>query len=171
MNIGMRICNVYFIGMCILALARWSTCICCTCNHLHMLRLKSVAYVALVIRFITCCISCSQLCGELARPLPTCNSKLRVLCVTPSHFCTTSTAFAPSWTSSDSSRMASAAPAATPEQLQQTPGPGQALAPEQPEQTQGTGDKTAEEELHFACLLYTSPSPRDGLLSRMPSSA
>ena len=28
--------------------------------------------------------------------------------------------------------------------------------------------KKAEEE---ACLLYTSPSPRDGLLSRMPSSA
>ena len=33
------------------------------------------------------------------------------------------------------------------------------------------------EELEFlaltagACLLYTSPSPRDGLLSRMPSSA
>ena len=25
--------------------------------------------------------------------------------------------------------------------------------------------------LHWACLLYTSPSPRDGLLSRMPSSA
>ena len=25
--------------------------------------------------------------------------------------------------------------------------------------------------LHYACLLYTSPSPRDGLLSRMPSSA
>ena len=25
--------------------------------------------------------------------------------------------------------------------------------------------------LHSACLLYTSPSPRDGLLSRMPSSA
>ena len=24
---------------------------------------------------------------------------------------------------------------------------------------------------HWACLLYTSPSPRDGLLSRMPSSA
>ena len=24
---------------------------------------------------------------------------------------------------------------------------------------------------HTACLLYTSPSPRDGLLSRMPSSA
>ena len=23
----------------------------------------------------------------------------------------------------------------------------------------------------FTCLLYTSPSPRDGLLSRMPSSA
>ena len=25
--------------------------------------------------------------------------------------------------------------------------------------------------LHETCLLYTSPSPRDGLLSRMPSSA
>ena len=24
---------------------------------------------------------------------------------------------------------------------------------------------------HASCLLYTSPSPRDGLLSRMPSSA
>ena len=24
---------------------------------------------------------------------------------------------------------------------------------------------------NFPCLLYTSPSPRDGLLSRMPSSA
>ena len=24
---------------------------------------------------------------------------------------------------------------------------------------------------YFPCLLYTSPSPRDGLLSRMPSSA
>ena len=24
---------------------------------------------------------------------------------------------------------------------------------------------------HYVCLLYTSPSPRDGLLSRMPSSA
>ena len=26
-------------------------------------------------------------------------------------------------------------------------------------------------QLHILCLLYTSPSPRDGLLSRMPSSA
>ena len=25
--------------------------------------------------------------------------------------------------------------------------------------------------IHMTCLLYTSPSPRDGLLSRMPSSA
>ena len=25
--------------------------------------------------------------------------------------------------------------------------------------------------LYIVCLLYTSPSPRDGLLSRMPSSA
>ena len=27
------------------------------------------------------------------------------------------------------------------------------------------------QEMSTACLLYTSPSPRDGLLSRMPSSA
>ena len=26
-------------------------------------------------------------------------------------------------------------------------------------------------QYHYTCLLYTSPSPRDGLLSRMPSSA
>ena len=25
--------------------------------------------------------------------------------------------------------------------------------------------------MYYTCLLYTSPSPRDGLLSRMPSSA
>ena len=31
------------------------------------------------------------------------------------------------------------------------------------------GDSTIAEKL--TCLLYTSPSPRDGLLSRMPSSA
>ena len=29
----------------------------------------------------------------------------------------------------------------------------------------------AEEELFLLCLLYTSPSPRDATLSRMPSSA
>ena len=28
-----------------------------------------------------------------------------------------------------------------------------------------------KEEQYNSCLLYTSPSPRDGLLSRMPSSA
>ena len=27
------------------------------------------------------------------------------------------------------------------------------------------------QDIHNCCLLYTSPSPRDGLLSRMPSSA
>ena len=36
-------------------------------------------------------------------------------------------------------------------------------------------DLSAEERAHkgifMSCLLYTSPSPRDGLLSRMPSSA
>ena len=30
---------------------------------------------------------------------------------------------------------------------------------------------TSNYAMHLACLLYTSPSPRDGLLSRMPSSA
>ena len=30
---------------------------------------------------------------------------------------------------------------------------------------------TATHQTHPTCLLYTSPSPRDGLLSRMPSSA
>ena len=30
---------------------------------------------------------------------------------------------------------------------------------------------TKKEGINFVCLLYTSPSPRDGLLSRMPSSA
>ena len=29
----------------------------------------------------------------------------------------------------------------------------------------------ATDQTHPTCLLYTSPSPRDGLLSRMPSSA
>ena len=34
-----------------------------------------------------------------------------------------------------------------------------------------TVEVLAEDEKHADCLLYTSPSPRDGLLSRMPSSA
>ena len=37
------------------------------------------------------------------------------------------------------------------------------------------GDRANKELVRYgtdkACLLYTSPSPRDGLLSRMPSSA
>ena len=32
-------------------------------------------------------------------------------------------------------------------------------------------DDTTNIEKYITCLLYTSPSPRDGLLSRMPSSA
>ena len=35
----------------------------------------------------------------------------------------------------------------------------------------GSGTGGSAIELLKACLLYTSPSPRDGLLSRMPSSA
>ena len=33
------------------------------------------------------------------------------------------------------------------------------------------GQHELEEDQSEICLLYTSPSPRDGLLSRMPSSA
>ena len=33
------------------------------------------------------------------------------------------------------------------------------------------GGDAAAAHAHYTCLLYTSPSPRDGLLSRMPSSA
>ena len=36
---------------------------------------------------------------------------------------------------------------------------------------QGIGKATAIAFHNEGCLLYTSPSPRDGLLSRMPSSA
>ena len=32
-------------------------------------------------------------------------------------------------------------------------------------------EDTPENMYNYLCLLYTSPSPRDGLLSRMPSSA
>ena len=32
-------------------------------------------------------------------------------------------------------------------------------------------DQTSESHWAFTCLLYTSPSPRDATLSRMPSSA
>ena len=34
-----------------------------------------------------------------------------------------------------------------------------------------TDNNLPDPTLSYACLLYTSPSPRDGLLSRMPSSA
>src|SRR5680860_339709 len=52
---------------------------------------------------------------------------------------------------------------------------------QQPTLTELDQDKAYSLKLHsrgdhasgliYACLLYTSPSPRDGLLSRMPSSA
>ena len=35
----------------------------------------------------------------------------------------------------------------------------------------GSGKSSLAFDTIYACLLYTSPSPRDGLLSRMPSSA
>ena len=39
------------------------------------------------------------------------------------------------------------------------------------ESNQWIYDLFLENTNHLCCLLYTSPSPRDGLLSRMPSSA
>ena len=53
------------------------------------------------------------------------------------------------------------------------------LAPEPSEENQSEAVEAAEaptqdvesEAVEDICLLYTSPSPRDGLLSRMPSSA
>ena len=38
-------------------------------------------------------------------------------------------------------------------------------------QKQRDAIRNATREINNICLLYTSPSPRDGLLSRMPSSA
>ena len=43
------------------------------------------------------------------------------------------------------------------------------LITEMQEWAQFTGDGV--DATPYGCLLYTSPSPRDGLLSRMPSSA
>ena len=41
-----------------------------------------------------------------------------------------------------------------------------------PGQTNGDSlERFTEITMYAVCLLYTSPSPRDGLLSRMPSSA
>ena len=37
--------------------------------------------------------------------------------------------------------------------------------------TLSTADGAVDRLDYIVCLLYTSPSPRDGLLSRMPSSA
>ena len=51
---------------------------------------------------------------------------------------------------------------------------GAVSATEDPSFTWSTGpvmQAGIDYEVHYCCLLYTSPSPRDGLLSRMPSSA
>ena len=45
------------------------------------------------------------------------------------------------------------------------------LAPGRRDQARGQGTRPAQNRPAGDCLLYTSPSPRDGLLSRMPSSA
>ena len=44
------------------------------------------------------------------------------------------------------------------------------VAPEH-DAIQGQNVISTKGAIHYLCLLYTSPSPRDGLLSRMPSSA
>ena len=40
-----------------------------------------------------------------------------------------------------------------------------------PKEVKGVFYQYTERDGVYSCLLYTSPSPRDGLLSRMPSSA
>ena len=50
-------------------------------------------------------------------------------------------------------------------------GPPQQGAMPGGEPTDGVSQDGVLEPQEQACLLYTSPSPRDGLLSRMPSSA
>ena len=61
-------------------------------------------------------------------------------------------------------------PSLTPMEQQGQAGPVQPT----PEQRLATAQRMANKIMmspHLTCLLYTSPSPRDGLLSRMPSSA
>ena len=48
---------------------------------------------------------------------------------------------------------------------------GELLSPAAVESQSVFHPRTAEKINIQSCLLYTSPSPRDGLLSRMPSSA
>ena len=55
--------------------------------------------------------------------------------------------------------------------LENVPGKGCFVAPQNRELLREAQLRRVEEKLTQACLLYTSPSPRDGLLSRMPSSA
>ena len=49
--------------------------------------------------------------------------------------------------------------------------PGETEEPDKPDDESAEAEKEPDEPTLPACLLYTSPSPRDGLLSRMPSSA
>ena len=56
--------------------------------------------------------------------------------------------------------------AATPTPMPTPSFPGASSCARLPVQTKDIGNCPVE-----GCLLYTSPSPRDGLLSRMPSSA
>ena len=48
---------------------------------------------------------------------------------------------------------------------------GEALMGEKPYGIDPAIVQSIAEDVSKVCLLYTSPSPRDGLLSRMPSSA
>ena len=50
-------------------------------------------------------------------------------------------------------------------------GASSAQPQQQPQQQQPVAAEAAAVAPSYPCLLYTSPSPRDGLLSRMPSSA
>ena len=51
------------------------------------------------------------------------------------------------------------------------PSPGESITEVEVAQLLVSNGDVVELDQPIACLLYTSPSPRDGLLSRMPSSA
>ena len=51
------------------------------------------------------------------------------------------------------------------------PSPGESITEVEIAQWLVEDGDYVEKDQAIACLLYTSPSPRDGLLSRMPSSA
>ena len=70
-----------------------------------------------------------------------------------------------------STRSINTTPLATESQSQVVPQTSKSLQPPAHQPTSKPALKIIKSSQQYTCLLYTSPSPRDGLLSRMPSSA